>query len=99
MAEVIKITYSELESAANTFKTNADAIDTIITELSQKLGEVDSTWTGASKNAFYEQFETCKQNLMQFPDLLVGFAERLENAANTMRDADTQVGSQISGNA
>ena len=77
MAEVIKITYSELEAAANTFKTNADAIDTIITELSQKLGEVDSTWTGASKNAFYEQFETCKQ----------------------MRDADTQVGSQISGNA
>ena len=99
MADVIKITYGELETAANTFKTNADAIETIITELSQKLGEVDSTWTGAAKNAFYEQFETCKQNLAQFPDLLVGFSERLESAANTMRDADTQAGSQISGNS
>lgn len=98
MADLIKLTYADLEAVATSFKNKADEIDTMITELSQKMGELDGTWKGLTKDALFEQFETCKQSLAQFPELMVGFGERLNSAANTMRELDQQASSSFKGN-
>lgn len=98
MADLIKLTYSDIENVSSSFKSKADEINTMITEISSKMSDLEGTWRGESKDALYEQYETCKQNLIQFPELLQGFAERLDAAAQTMRDLDSQGAGSIRGN-
>lgn len=97
MADLIKLTYSDIENVSTSFKSKADELDGMITEIDSKMSELEGTWRGETKEALYEQYETCKQNLMQFPELLNGFAERLDAAAQTMRELDSQGASSMRG--
>ena len=99
MADLIKLTYSDLETVSGSFRTKADDLNTMINELSAKMSELEGTWQGETKEALYEQFETCKQSLAQFPELMVAFAERLDAAAQTMKELDSQGASSMRGNA
>lgn len=98
MADLIKLTYADIENVSSSFKSKANELDTIINEISSRMSELEGTWKGESKNALYEQYETCRQSLLQFPEILMGFSERLDAAAQTMRDLDTQGANSMRGN-
>ncbi len=57
MADVLKVTPEELVSAASTFRTQQQAMQTAYLQMSDAVRTLDTTWNGDASESFKTQFD------------------------------------------
>lgn len=98
MAERITITPQELETSATNFNTKADEIRDILQFLQTEVNNLESTWDGAAQDQFFASYSEMQTTLNQFPEVLDGIAAQLNAVAQTLRETDEALASQLAGN-
>lgn len=91
-----EMTPSELELTAAVFTEKADDMRSIVTELSQQVDALSSGWDGAAQDAFFETYESMKEPMDQFSQILDGIAEALKALAEITVETDDALAQQMS---
>lgn len=95
MAGRIMISPDELRTSSANFKTKAGEISSIIDYLNNEVANLENTWDGAAQDQFFAAYDSSKQTLNQFPEILEGIAMQLEGVAQTLEDTDSALAAQL----
>lgn len=95
MADVLKVTPEELRTAANTFKSKKEQMQTAYGEMQKANNTLDTSWNGQASDAFKTQFESMYKNLSQAEQKMSDAVEELEKAAGIYDDVEQQIESSV----
>ena len=93
---MIQITPESLRQNASSVMNYKSEHDQTIQRLSQLIRGLQETWKGEAQNAFYQKFEGMQQTFTQFSEMLKGFADNMNNAAQQLEATDQQLKSSFS---
>ena len=97
MAGVIRLSPEELESIAQQYGTESGNVFDLIGRLDGLMGVLHDVWEGNAKDAFAGQYEELKPSFTQMANLLEDVNRQLASTAQTLRDTDATIASQIRG--
>lgn len=99
MASQIRITPQELRDGATALGNQKEQFMEILESMNSKVQEVVGNWEGAAQNAFVAQFEELYRNIREsLPNTVEGITTMLQNSAQALEDADSQIASTLRGN-
>ncbi|MDQ0110664.1 WXG100 family type VII secretion target [Paenibacillus harenae] len=87
----IRITPEEMEQVARTFLSNAEQTSSIVQTLTSTMDNLAMNWEGATKNSFYGEFQTQKESMKAFVELLNKIHGDLMIISGNFRQADQQL--------
>ena len=98
MAEYIQLTPDELNTAASNIKDYMEELLETMNKMTSAVENVCAGWDGAAEQAFYNGYTQLKAQLdTAIQTDCEAFCEALTTTADTLQQADTQLGSSISG--
>lgn len=98
MAERIKMTPQELNDGARYLRDRLTAINQEVVQLEQRVNLVAGNWEGQAQYAFRERYDSLRPILKEtLPQVIDAMAQKLDAAANTIRDTDAQIASAFRG--
>jgi Uncharacterized protein conserved in bacteria len=99
MAERIIITPQELNDGAVFLKQRLASITDEVRSIQGRITDIIAKWEGASQAAFVSQWETEMFPILRdtLPQVIEGVAAELDAAANTLREADSQIAQAFKG--
>lgn len=93
---LIQITPDSLRSNATSVMNYKNEHDQTMQKLGQLIRSLQETWKGEAQNAFYQKFESMQQTFTQFSEMLKGFADNMNKAAQQLEATDQQLKSAFS---
>jgi WXG100 family type VII secretion target len=95
----IKMTPQELNDGANYLRDRLSNISEEVNSLNSKVQEVTGCWEGASQEAFSGRFNEDLYPILRdtVPQVIEAMATKLDAAANTIRDTDSELASAFRG--
>jgi WXG100 family type VII secretion target len=91
MADVLKVTPEELVSAASTFRTQQQAMQTAYLQMSDAVRTLDTTWNGDASESFKTQFEAMYRNLSQTEEKMADAVDELMAAHDLFEEYENQI--------
>lgn len=88
----IKATPQQLDASASTIEENANTIRTEIQSVEELLNALRATFLGNRASAFFQQFDQARDDMEQWDDVVISFAQQLRTAAQRLRAADNAGG-------
>ena len=95
MADRIKLSTSEANSAVNTIKRKATEAQTTVNNLERDVRNVKSWWEGDSSNAFVDEFTKSKKEFDKMIDCINQYADLLKKAIEIQQKADADIARQM----
>ncbi|GHU75016.1 hypothetical protein AGMMS49992_18090 [Clostridia bacterium] len=96
MADVFKLTQSDVQAAAKMFETASEQTGTLIKDLQTKVDSLSSGWEGDSYNAFVNMFSDVAKNLQSVVELYEGMNQTLLGTAEATAELDSTLASNLS---
>ncbi|MCI1987157.1 MAG: WXG100 family type VII secretion target [Lactobacillus sp.] len=90
MAGVISVTPEQLTEQAKVYTQAAEGIRTLVAQVESTNNEIATEWKGQAFTAYLAQYETLKQQIVKFEDLLTEINGQLNKYANTVAARDQQ---------
>jgi WXG100 family type VII secretion target len=99
MADRILMTPQELNDGATYLRQRLDAMVNEAAMLDSRINDVASQWEGASEQAFMARYTDELRPVLKetMPLVINALADKLDAAANTIRDTDAQIASAFRG--
>ena len=88
MSGTIRMTPEQMRSRAGEYRTQADAVHDVISKMDSLLSALQSEWEGASAQSYEARYQELKPNFIKVEELIQDIATALDNAANTLEQAD-----------
>ena len=85
---MIQITPESLRQNATSVMNYKEEHDQTIRKLAQLVRGLQDTWKGQAQDAFYQKFESMQQTFTQFSEMLKGFADNMNTAAQQLESTD-----------
>ena len=99
MADRIMMTPQELNDGAQFLLQRLEAMRAEANQLNSKVEDIISRWEGASQQAFFARYTDELYPVLRdvMPDVITALSQKLDAAANAIRDTDQQVASAFRG--
>jgi WXG100 family type VII secretion target len=99
MADRILMTPQELNDGSQFLLQKLSTLQSEVQQLNQRVRDIESRWEGASKQAFIQRYESELYPVLEkvMPDVINALAQKLDAAANAIRDTDQQIASAFRG--
>ena len=91
----IALTPEELRGVATTFSTKAGELREIFNYMKQQVNNLDGTFEGQAKEAFFASYEQIATNLDQIPDVVEGLGTQINAVAETFENADNELANSL----
>ncbi|WFR59036.1 WXG100 family type VII secretion target [Anaerocolumna sp. AGMB13025] len=97
MAGTIRITPSELRTAATYLGQRLEAMTTEANSLKTKIDAVTAEWEGAAQSAFVTGFTTDMWPVLSksLPEVINGIMAQLNATAKALEDTDTEIATKL----
>lgn len=93
----IRISPDQMRGRAGEYRTQAEAVESVITQLDSLLSALQDEWEGESSNAFAEKFAELRPGFVSAKELIDEIATALDSTANDLEDLDNQIAGQYRG--
>jgi WXG100 family type VII secretion target len=99
MADRIMMTPQELNDGAQFLLQKLSAMQAEVQQLNTRVNDIASRWEGASQQAFFQRYIDELYPVLDkvMPDVINALAQKLDAAANAIRDTDQQIASAFRG--
>ena len=97
MAGRIAITPEELTTLGGEFMNSASEIGEIMTKLESQMSTLESSWEGAVKLSFFEEYQQRKPSIQEFQNMVNVFGEQLKTIAQELQNTDETLANSIKG--
>ena len=97
MAGRIAITPAELTTLGGEFMNSASEIGEIMTKLESQMSTLESSWEGAVKLSFFEEYQQRKPSIQEFQNMVNVFGEQLKTIAQELQNTDETLANSIKG--
>lgn len=97
MSGIIRVTPEQLEEKAKRYEEESGKVEEQIGTLRNLINQLQDEWEGESSRAFAQQYEELEPSFKQMAQLLADVSQQLDSTANTLRDTDQSIASQIRG--
>jgi len=88
MVYTIRLTPPELRQKAANIDNNAAIVQREVTSITQIVSRLRSTFLGETASAFFKEFDSARQSMEQWDDIVKSFATEIREAANKLEAAD-----------
>ena len=88
MAQRIAITPEELQTLGGEFITSASQIGEIMTKLESQMNALESSWEGAVKLSYFEEYQQRKPSIQEFQEMVDEYqnAQKLTQGIENLTD-------------
>ena len=97
MAGQIRITPDQMRDRANEYRTQAQNVEDVITQMDSLLNALQTEWEGESSRAFDERYQELRPGFVSAKELIDEIAAALDATANDLEDLDRQIAAQWRG--
>ena len=97
MAGRIAITPEELTTLGGEFMNSASEIGEIMTKLESQMSTLESSWEGAVKLSFFEEYQQRKPSIQEFQEMVNCFGEQLKTIAQELQNTDETLANALKG--
>jgi WXG100 family type VII secretion target len=98
VVSVVKVTFEDLQSTAQSLSTGAGHINDELNQLKAKVEAlIGNGWEGAASTSFHDLYTKWQSGATQVHDALDGISQMLGAAAKTYQETETQLASQMRG--
>ena len=97
MAGRITITPEELTTLGGGFQNSASEIGDLMTKLESNLNALESSWEGATKMSFFEEFAQREPSIQEFQNMVNVFGEQLKTIAQELQNTDETLANSLKG--
>jgi len=97
MSGNIRLNPEELEEFAGRYADESGQVGEMVTRLRGLIGQLTEAWEGGAAEAFATQYEELEPSFQNMQVLLEDISRQLSSSANTLRDTDANIASQIRG--
>lgn len=97
MSGNIRLNPEELEQFATRYNDESSQVGEMITRLNDLIGQLQDAWEGGSAEAFATQYEELRPSFENMQVLLEDISRQLASSADTLRETDANIASQIRG--
>lgn len=87
----IRVTPETLESQGNELIGFAGDLSDILGSIDSKITEIIDGWDGLSQDAYFEMYQTMKQSLDKFPELVNSLGQATVSSAQVFANVDEQL--------
>ncbi len=88
MSYTIRLTPPELRQKAEEIDRNAKIVEKEVAEIEALVNRLRSTFLGETASIFFKEFDSARQNMTQWDDIVRSFATEIRDAANKLEKAD-----------
>ena len=88
MYDFLHINYDEMHAVADRFGKRVGAADTVIGEMTNKVGTLIQGWTGLAEGEFQSQYSSCRRRMQPVPGRLGKISHILHETANIIAEAE-----------
>ena len=94
----IRMTPSELRSAATTLENRKEEILSAVEAIASTVENTAANWEGAAQSQFVQNFDDMLPTLKEtFPDIIAGIASMMTGAADAIEQADQEIANAYRG--
>lgn len=87
----IKVTPEELDAQGKDLIQYAEDLRDVLSSINDKIQEIEGGWDGLAEQAYLNMYETMKESLDQFPELVQGLGDATVAAADAFSQLDTNL--------
>lgn len=91
----IRISPDQMRSKATQYRTQAEALDSVIQRMDTLLSELQSEWEGSSSDAYSARYAELKPGFLKAKELVCEIAQALDSTAKIMEETDTTIANQF----
>ena len=84
----IRVTPEDLNGQGNDLIGFSEELADILKSIDGKINEIIDGWDGLAQDAYYEMYETMKQSLDKFPELVHSLGDATCKAAEAFSNVD-----------
>ena len=93
---IIQMTPDELRDGASYLENRKSEIMDLLSDMKSKVDAVCNNWQGAAEESFFESFNSLYDQIAQaLPETVEGIETMLTGSADTLEEADEQIGSSL----
>lgn len=97
MSGNIRLNPEELEQYATRYNDESGQVGEMISRLNDLIGQLQDAWEGGASEAFITQYEELRPSFQNMQVLLEDISRQLASSADTLRQTDANIASQIRG--
>ena len=87
----IRVTPEELSTQGNDLITYAGDLADTLSLIDAKISEIIGGWDGLAQDAYFSMYETMKESLDKFPELVESLGSATVSAADAFASVDEQL--------
>jgi len=87
----IRVTPEELSTQGNDLITYAGNLADTLSLIDGKISEIIAGWDGLAQDAYFNMYESMKQSLDKFPELVESLGNATVSAADAFASVDEQL--------
>lgn len=84
----IRVTPETLDAQGKSLIDYASNLNEILNSIDGKINEIIDGWDGLAQDAYYEMYNTMKESLKQFPELVESLGTATQSSAKAFGDVD-----------
>ena len=88
---LIQVTPETLISKATNVRRHRGEHEQTMQQLSQLIFSLNEIWRGEAQDAFVERFRSMESTFRNFSEMLEGYAQLMDTAANQLQSTDQQL--------
>ena len=97
MAQRIAITPEELQTVGGECVTSASQIGELMQKLDGQVSSLESSWEGAVKLSYFEEYQQRKPSIQEFQEMINCFGEQLKTIAQELENTDETLANALKG--
>ncbi len=87
----LRVTPETLDKQGNDLIGFAGELNEIMGKVDKKINEIVDGWDGLAQDAYFEMYQTMKQSLEKFPELVDALGQATVSAAQAYSGVDEQL--------
>ena len=89
MSGQIRMTPDTMRERANQYRTQADAVNNVISQMDNLLSMLQGEWEGAASQSYAARYQELKPGFIKAEELIQEIAVALDSTANIVEEATT----------
>ena len=97
MANQIRITPDQMRERANQYRTEADKVGDVISQMDRLLEALQGEWEGSASESYAVRYAELKPGFVEAENLINEIARALDSTAQIVEETDSNIAAQFKG--
>lgn len=97
MAGQIRITPEQMRSRAGQYRTEAENVGSVISNMDSLLNALRGEWEGAASDSYAERFSELRPGFVKAQELINEIAQALDSTAQSLEETDSNIAASFRG--